>query len=221
MSVPLRTTTVWVGAPTAKRPGPTLQAMETDLDLLRRLRDGDEEAFVTLVARYHQPMFRLACSFVASPAVAEEAVQDTWLGVVRGIERFEGRSSLRTWLFRILVNRACSAGAQEQRQGPEMPWEAVDPSRFDRQGQWVDPPEPWWEESENRVDAAHWAPILKAALDDLPPRQRQVVMLRDMEGLSAQDVCSVLGVSGGNQRILLHRGRSRLRDVLETEQRKG
>ena len=93
--------------------GPTLRAVEMDGELLSRLRSGDEEAFVMLVARYQQPMLRLACSMVSSQAVAEEAVQDTWLGVVRGIERFEGRSSLKTWLFRILVNRARSAGAHE------------------------------------------------------------------------------------------------------------
>ena len=98
---------------------------------------------------------------------------------------------------------------------------AVDPARFDAQGQWADPLDRWIEESEDRLDAATWAPILKAALDDLPPRQRQVVMLRDVEGLSNDEACAVLGISVGNQRILLHRGRSRLREILDTEMEKG
>ena len=183
--------------------------METDVELLGRLRNGDEEAFVMLVARYQQPMLRLARSMVPSQAVAEEAVQDTWLGVVRGIDRFEGRSSFKTWLFRILVNRARSAGSHEHPTSASIEsLHAVDPARFDAEGQWADPLDRWVEESEDRLDAATWVPILKAALDELPPRQRQVVMLRDVEGLSGDEVCAVLGISAGNQRILLHRGRT-------------
>ena len=154
-----------------------------------------------LVGRYQQPMLRLARSFVPSQAVAEEAVQDTWLGVVRGIERFEGRSSLKTWLFRILVNRACSAGGREHLDTPLESLHAVDPSRFDPQGQWADPLEQWSEEADDRLEAATLVPILKTALDDLPPRQRQVVVLRDMEGLSNDEVCAVLDITSGNQRI--------------------
>ncbi len=173
-----------------------------------------------LVDRYQQPMLRLACSMVSNQAVAEEAVQDTWMGVVRGIERFEGRSSLKTWLFRILANRARSAGSREQHQTPIESLHAVDPLRFDAQGQWADPLDRWTDESDDRLDAATWLPILKTGLDELPPRQRQVVMLRDIEGLSGDEVCAVLGISGGNQRILLHRGRTRLREILEAELRK-
>jgi RNA polymerase sigma-70 factor (ECF subfamily) len=195
--------------------------VESDADLLSRLRNGDEEAFVMLVARYQQPMLRLARSIVPSQAVAEEAVQDTWLGVVRGIERFEGRSSFKTWLFRILANRARSAGSQEHPGVPIESLQAVDPARFDAEGQWADPLERWAEESEDRLDAATWAPILKAALEDLPSRQRQVVILRDIEGLTSDEVCAILGLSGGNQRILLHRGRTALRETLETQLRKG
>jgi len=182
-----------------------------DGELLSRMRTGDEEAFVMLVARYQQPMLRLACSMVSNQAVAEEAVQDTWLGVVRGIEQFEGRSSFKTWLFRILVNRARSAAAHEPSDPSIDTLRAVDPTRFDAQGQWADPLDRWTEESEARLDAATWVPMLKSALDELPPRQRQVVMLRDVEGLSNDEACAVLGISVGNQRILLHRGRSRLR----------
>ena len=200
---------------------PTLRAVDADVEMVARLRDGDEEAFVTLVGRYQQPMLRLARSFVSSQAVAEEAVQDTWLGLVRGIDNFEGRSSFKTWLFRILVNRARSAGTKEHSAGLSEELHAVDPARFNAQGQWADPVDTWIEESEQRLDAAAWAPILKSALEVLPPRQRQVVLLRDVEGLSHDEACTVLGISVGNQRVLLHRGRSQLRGILEAKMGKG
>ena len=186
------------------------------MELLGRLRDGDEGAFVTLVDRYHQPMLRLARSMVSSQAVAEEAVQDTWLGVVRGIERFEGRSSFKTWLFHILVNRVRSAATHEQRTAAVESLHAVDPDRFDAQGQWADPLE-HWSQSDDRLEAAAWAPILKAALEE---RQRTVVVLRDIDGLSSEEVCGVLDISAGNQRILLHRARSSLREILDVALRK-
>ena len=191
------------------------------MELLGRLRDGDEEAFVTLVGRYHQPMLRVARSMVSSEAVAEEAVQDTWLAVVRGIERFEGRSSFKTWLFHILANRVRSAATREQRNAPVKSPHAVDPARFDAHGQWADPLERWAAVSEDRLEAALWAPILKAALESLPSRQRSVVVLRDVEGLTSEEACTILGISAGNQRILLHRGRSRLREMLDVELRRG
>ncbi len=188
-----------------------------DVELLGRLRSGDEEAFLMLVGRYQQPMLRLARTMVSSHAVAEEAVQDTWMGVVRGIDKFEGRSSFKTWLFRILVNRTRSAGAREVPSVPIEEAHAVDPARFDAQGHWAEPVTAWTEESEERVDAAKWSPILKTAISRLPERQRQIVMLRDVEGLSSAEACEVLGISLGNQRILLHRGRARLREVVEAE----
>jgi len=191
--------------------------VETDDELLSRVRSGDEDAFVMLVARYQQPMLRLARSMVSNQAVAEEAVQDAWLGVVRGIEQFEGRSSFKTWLFRILVNRARSAGAREPSDASIERLRTVDPTSFDAEGQWADPVDPWTEESDKRLDAATWAPVLKMALDDLPPRQRQVVVLRDVEGLSNDEACAVLGITLGNQRILLHRGRARLRGILDNK----
>lgn len=206
-----------MGATRAGVWSPTLRAVEMDGELLGRVRTGDEEAFVILVARYQQPMLRLACSMVQSQQVAEEAVQDTWLGVVRGIEQFEGRSSFKTWLFRILVNRVRSAGSREPTDPSIETIQAVDPTRFDAQGQWADPVDHWSEASEDRLDAARWVPILKSALDKLPARQRQVVMLRDVEGLSNDEACAVLGISVGNQRILLHRGRARLREILDSE----
>jgi RNA polymerase sigma-70 factor (ECF subfamily) len=190
--------------------------VDTDLELLTRLRNGDEEAFVMLVARYQQPMLRLARAYVPSRAVAEEAVQDTWMGVVKGLERFEGRSTFKTWLFRILINRARSAGSLEQRHATLEPDHAVDPIRFDTNGQWADPVERW-AETDDRLEAATWVPVLQSGLEDLPPRQRQVVVLRDMEGLSSDEVCDLLDIAAGNQRILLHRGRTRLREILEAQ----
>ena len=189
--------------------------------LLRRLRDGDEEAFVTLVARYQQPMLRFARSMLPNQAVAEEVVQDTWMGVVRGIDRFEGRSSLKTWLFRILTNRARSTGAREPSHALIEALHTVDPSRFTSNGQWADPLDRWTEDSEDRLDAATWSPILRAALDELPPRQRQVVILRDVEGLSTDETCAVLDITSGNQRILLHRGSGRVRAIVEAALREG
>jgi RNA polymerase sigma-70 factor (ECF subfamily) len=201
--------------PVWARSASRLRDVEADTSLVDRLREGDEAAFVTLVGRYHQPMVRLARSMVSSEAVAEEAVQDTWLGVVRGIERFEGRSSFKTWLFRILVNRARTAGAREERLAPLDSGAAVAEARFDAGGQWANPVEQWRTEFDDRLEAAVWAPILKEALEQLPARQRTVVVLRDVEGLSSDEVCGVLGVSAGNQRILLHRGRTRMREILD------
>ena len=192
--------------------------MDADVSLLERLRDGDEQAFTTLVERYHSSMLRLALSYVPSRAVAEEVVQDTWLAVLRGLGRFEERSSLRTWVFTILVNRARSTGAREARSVPVADaGPVVDASRFGPSGGWAVPPEHWAEEAESRVDAVKLSGLLRGGLDGLPGRQREVVLLRDVEGLSSAEVCEVLAISEANQRVLLHRGRSKLRQVLESE----
>ena len=192
--------------------------MELETELLARLRGGDEQAFVVLVERYQMPMLRLAVSMVGSQAVAEEAVQDTWMGVVRGVERFEGRSSFKTWLFHILANRVRSARASEERRSlPPAP--SVDPSRFDATGQWGEPVARWDDDVDARVDASAVVPVLRQALDQLPPRQREVVLLRDVEGLSSEEACDVLGIRPGNQRILLHRGRAGLREMLAADMR--
>jgi RNA polymerase sigma-70 factor (ECF subfamily) len=191
-----------------------------EADLLERLRSGDEAAFVALVGTYQTRMLRLARGFVPSQVVAEEVVQDTWLAVVRGIERFEGRSSLATWLFTILVNRAKSAGQRERRHRPSSdtdPGEAPVDERFHASGAWATPPEVWAEEAEDRLVAEKLAARARACVEDLPPTQRQVVLLRDVEGLSATDVCGVLGISDANQRVLLHRGRARVRHALGEE----
>jgi RNA polymerase sigma-70 factor (ECF subfamily) len=162
-------------------------------------------------------MLRLAQSFVSSQAVAEEVVQDTWVAMLRGLERFEERSSLRTWLFTILVNRARTTGVREARSVPVADaGPAVDASRFGPSGVWAVPPEHWTEEAENRIDAAKLSALLRVGLDGLPDRQREVVLLRDVEGLSSTEVCDVLAISEVNQRVLLHRGRSKLRQSLES-----
>lgn len=197
---------------------------QDDVSLVDRLRDGDEEAFVALVERYHVALVRLARAYVPNQAVAEEVVQDTWLGVMRGIERFEGRSSFKTWLFRILVNRARSTGERERRSvpldvGDHEP--AVDPARFNAGGTWAEPPAPWTDEVEDRLTAIATVERIRAALEELPPGPRQVVLLRDVDGLSSAEVCTVLSISEGNQRVLLHRGRSRIRRLLEQEVGKG
>jgi RNA polymerase sigma-70 factor, ECF subfamily len=191
---------------------------DEDGELVARLRAGEEQAFVALVSRHHAAMVRLAGSFVSSPAVAEEVVQDTWLGVLRGIDGFAGRSSFRTWLLRILVNRARSTGVREHRSvavGDAGP--AVDRARFDASGAWMSPPQHWVEDSEDRMLAEGLADQIHAALGALPDRQREVVVLRDVDGLSGREVCDVLEISEANQRVLLHRGRSHLRQALESE----
>ena len=191
---------------------------EDEGELLRRLRAGDEAAFAALVDRYHAPLIRVALTFVPSRAVAEEVVQDTWLGVLRGVDRFEGRSSLQTWLYRILVNRARTTGVREHRSLPLADTEpAVDPARFAPDGTWASPPEHWSDQVDERLSAPALAARIRALVEELPAGQRQVVTLRDVEGLSGAEVCEVLGISEGNQRVLLHRGRSRVRAVLEQE----
>lgn len=182
--------------------------------LVARLRAGDEEAFVSLVRDYQPAMLRLAEATVKSRAVAQEVTQDTWLAVMRGVDRFEGRSSLKTWLFRILLNRARSAVGKEARAGrPEL----IDDERFDATGAWVDPPEAWADRADDRLFAAQLADRVRALLAELPESQRQVVVLRDVEGLPPNEVAELLGVSDGNQRVLLHRGRARLRHLLTAE----
>jgi RNA polymerase sigma-70 factor (ECF subfamily) len=194
----------------------TVKPVDDDARLLERLRAGDEAAFVALVAGHHDAMLRLATNFVSSRAVAEEVVQDTWLGVLRGIDRFEGRSSLRTWLLAIVVNRARTTGVRESRSFAVADIEpAVDRARFDSSGAWAAPPEHWLEETEERLGAAALAGHINAALEQMPPRQRAVVTLRDVDGLDSDEVCEVLSLSQANQRVLLHRGRSHLRRALE------
>ncbi len=191
------------------------RGVDADVELVERLRAGDEAAFVALIAQYQPRLLRLAETTVGSRAVAEEVTQDTWLAVVRGVERFEGRSSLKTWLFHILLNRARSAAHREQRAG--RPDDGVVEDRFDRSGAWATPPEPWADRVDDRLLAEHLAARVQLLLPLLPDNQRQVVVLHDLEGLAPGDVADLVGVSDANQRVLLHRGRARLRQLLAAE----
>ena len=198
----------------------------SDEQTVAALRAGDERAFRELFARTYPMMKRVARGFVASDAVAEEIVQDTWLAIVTGIDRFEGRSALGTWIFSILTNQAKTHSARERRAlpltcvGPRDAEEpVVDPDRFQKDdeawpGHWATPPRPW-QTPERRLLSLETREHLKDALAELPERQRLIVGLRDIDGHSAEEVCDLLGLSQENQRVLLHRGRSRLRAVLE------
>lgn len=182
-----------------------------------------------MVDTYSAPLMRLAEVFVSSVAVAEEVVQETWLAVLTGIARFEGRSSIKTWLFTILTNRAKTRASRERRTisfsafdiGEEGGEPAVDPGRFlsaghpDWPGHWAIPPQPWSAGPEGTALDRETMAVLRCAFDNLPGTQRVVVALRDVYGWPSLDVCAALGISEANQRVLLHRGRSRLRGVLE------
>ena len=189
-----------------------------DADLLERLRAGDEVAFGALVARYGPLMLRIARSHVPSQAVAEDVVQEAWLGVLQGLDRFEGRSSLKTWIATIVANRARTRGERERRSVPLSAFEGeeggptVDPARFTSEGAWGVPPTAFPEE---RLLAAETLDRVEAAIAMLPPRQQEVIVLRDVEGWTAADVNTALGLSDGNQRVLLHRARAKVRDQLE------
>lgn len=194
-----------------------------DDELLDRLAAGDEQAFTWLVEQYHPSMLRIAEMFVPSRAVAEEVVQDTWIAVLRGIDGFQRRSSLKAWLFSILVNRARTTGSRERRVTPVEPqtMATVDPARFSPDGSWADPPQPWTDAVDDRLLAGSMLPRIVKLIDELPDSQRQVVTLRDVEGLSASEVCGMLGLTAANQRVLLHRARARLRAALEQELKGG
>ena len=198
-----------------------------ELNLIEALRAGDERAFERLVAEYHASMLRLALSFVRNRAVAEEVVQETWLGVLNGLDRFEGRSSLKTWIFRILTNRAKTRGEREGRTvpfsslaepGEEGP--SVEPERFSGPdhrwaGHWAAYPERWETVPERKLLSSEARTRIDDAIAGLPPSQRAVITLRDVTGLTSEEVCNVLELSGTNQRVLLHRARSKVRAVLE------
>jgi RNA polymerase sigma-70 factor (ECF subfamily) len=196
--------------------------------LCAALRRGDEAAFANLVSLYHAPLRRVALSYVRTVAVADEVVQETWLGVIRGIDRFEGRSSLKTWIFRILTNIAKTRAARENRTVPLSALTpvddgaAVDPTRFlDEQherwpGHWASPPARWDELPEEQLAGRETLDALKLAVEALPLKQRQVIVLRDIEGWKAEEVCELLSLSQANQRVLLHRARSKIRQALES-----
>ena len=189
-----------------------------DARLVDGLRAGDEEAFRHLMHLYGGSMLRVAQMYVSSRALAEEVVQDAWVGVLRGIDRFEGRSSLKTWLFRIVANTAKTRGAREARSVPFSSLggadeEPVDPDRFLGPGErfpghWAAPPE-------GRVLADEAMGVIERAIEQLPPAQRTVITLRDIQGLSSEEVRNALDLTETNQRVLLHRARSKVRSALE------
>jgi RNA polymerase sigma-70 factor (ECF subfamily) len=199
-------------------------------ELLMRLRDGDEAAYMELVERLSPSMLRVARGYVSTQAVAEEVVQETWLAVLNGIDRFEGRSSVKTWIFTILMNRAKTRGTRERRTVPFASlasseagddFNAVDPDRFlpadhDRYpGHWAAPPPRWDEDPEQSLQSHETLEIVKKAIAQLPEMQRLVITMRDLEGFTAEEVRNVLEISETNQRVLLHRARSKVRAALE------
>jgi len=201
-----------------------------DLQLVEALRRGEEAAFAKLLQLHHTALVRLASIYLSNQAAAEEVAQETWLAVLQGIHRFEGRSSLKTWIFRILMNQAKKQGQREGRQIPfsamwrleDEPNEpAVEPDRFlpadapQWSHHWVAHPQNWDEIPESRLLSQETHAYLLQAIDMLPPSQREVITLRDINGWTADEVCSVLGISEANQRVLLHRARSKVRGVLE------
>jgi len=199
-----------------REPAPADPADEHDL--LMRLRAGDEAAFSGLVEMYHPAMVRLALLHVRSRAVAEEVAQEAWLGLLRGIDRFEGRSSVRTWLFRIVINRAISTGQRERKHVPvgDEELEKGD-GRFSQDGWWVTPPTHWADEVLDRITAPALVDRVRELIAELPSLQRSVVTLRDVDGLTPAEVCSVLDITEVNQRVQLHRARSRIRSAVEQE----
>jgi RNA polymerase sigma-70 factor (ECF subfamily) len=192
----------------------------TDEQLLTLLREGDEAAFVALVERYGALMLRVASTHVRTRAVAEEVVQETWLAVLEGLDRFEGRCALKTWLFRILSNRAKTRGEREARCTPMscLVGEDDDGERFTSDGRWAAPPADWSTLPEERLLSQELLGMVRDAIAVLPARQQEIVVLRDVEGWSAEEVCTALGLSEANQRVLLHRGRVKVRAALEAYQ---
>jgi RNA polymerase sigma-70 factor (ECF subfamily) len=204
---------------------PSSAAADRDAALLDALRAGDEDAFVTLVTRYHPSFKRVARAYVSTDAVAEEVVQETWIAAIDGLDRFEQRASLKTWLFHILANKAKTRGVRERRSVPfaslggagDEP--SVPPERFQGAGaawpgHWAAPPRPW-EDPERRLASLEARDRLRAAIGALPETQQAVLTLRDVEGLDSEEVCDLLELSPGNQRVILHRARARLRAELE------
>lgn len=194
-----------------------------DATLVPRLLAGDEQAFASLVDGLHGSLVRIARIFVRDDSVAEEVAQETWRAVLEGLATFERRSSLKTWILRILTNQAKTRGVREARsvpmsalEPPDEPEPAVDPGRFKPTGMWEAPPPAWHDETPERILGRREAMLaLGRAIDTLPPAQRAVIVLRDVEGVDAAEVCNILQLTETNQRVLLHRARSKVRAALE------
>jgi len=202
------------------------QVEAAEAELLDALRAGEESAFVALVQQHHASILRVARIYVSNRATAEEVAQETWLAVLNGLDRFEGRSSLKTWIFRILANIARTRAQRDARSlpfsslGDETCEPAVDPDRFAPAGErwaghWKSYPERWDTQPEERLVGDEARARVEGAIVRLPPTQRQVITLRDVEGWSSEEVCSALEISETNQRVLLHRARSKVRQALE------
>lgn len=194
----------------------------SDMQLIERLRRGDEGAFAFLVEMYQKAMVRLALMYVHQREIAEDVVQETWISVLKGLDKFEGRSTLKTWIFSILVNRAKTRAQREGRtltfselddgDGDEP---AVESNRFNQAGEWKTFPNSWDEIPEERLLSQETATIVHQTIEQLPPNQRQVITMRDINGLSSEEVRNVLNISETNQRVLLHRARATVRRALE------
>jgi RNA polymerase sigma-70 factor (ECF subfamily) len=212
-------------APAQAHPRSALSASE-EADLVARLRAGDERAFEALVERHYGMMLAVARGYVRTRAVAEEVVQEAWVGVLNGIARFEGRSSLRTWIMRIVANIAITRGEREARTipfstlVPEGDEPAVEADRFRDEsdgfpGHWRAYPANWAAVPDDALLSRETLDVVMGAIDELPDAQRVVIAMRDVAGCSAEEVCGTLDVSDGNQRVLLHRARSHVRNALE------
>jgi RNA polymerase sigma-70 factor, ECF subfamily len=196
---------------------------EGEQELVARLRAGDEQAFEALVRRHYVTMLSVARSYVQNRAVAEEVVQEAWLGVLRGLDRFEGRSSLKTWIVAIVAHTAQNRAARERRTVPFAslaPESAVDEGRFQGAdepfpGHWRRYPARWGATPDGVAEDRETLRVAMRAIADLPANQQAVIRMRDVEGWDADEVCTALNVSPGNQRVLLHRARSRVRAALE------
>lgn len=206
--------------------GRTVADRGEEATLLAALRAGDERAFARLVDLHHASLVRVARQYVPTQEIAEDVAQEAWLGLLRGLDTFQGRSSLRTYLFRIVMNLARTRGAREARSAPfsslvrdDEDGPAVDPERFVQApnpgaGHWVSPIRPWSGSAEQIALSAEAVEKVYEAIAELPEVQRRVVTLRDVEGFGSDEVCDLLELSEGNQRVLLHRARTKLRDAL-------
>lgn len=197
--------------------------------LLTRLRQSDEQAFDELVTKHHGALIRMAMGHVGDREVAEEVVQDTWMAVIESLDRFEGRSALRTWIFGIMIHKAKDRGVREKRHTTFSDFEtfndeqedAVDPSRFHRSGEWAGhwafPPQPWDDQTPEKLLASQQAvQAMNRAIEDLPATLKDVLILRDVEGVDAKEVCEILRITETNLYVRLHRARERVRRAVET-----
>lgn len=200
-----------------------------DRVLLARLTQGDEGAFAELVTRHHTALIRMAMGHVADREVAEEVVQDTWMAVIEGLDRFEGRSSLRTWIFGIMIHKAKDRGIREKRHVNFSSFEsvddegdeAVDPSRFHQSGEWTGhwafPPQPWDDQTPEKLMASQQAvSAMQKSIEALPKNLKEALILRDVEGIEAKEVCELLKITETNLYVRLHRARERVRQAVET-----